>query len=386
VRAMCCGACGEIGRRVCILSAGDTKRGRKERLVILQLVGTKSIYVLARPSPRRKRGSACAYDTFDSNATTRDKVLGENPVPTVDGPSPPSLFSRTPVKAQGCCVFEASTKPSSPNIDNVWPEMPARLASYDPGINRRHHMWGPHGHRASMSSAHANSALDPTARSKLGTSCSNREFRRLRDLRREMLDSSRRTSCRQHLPILPFNPECDHPTELGGRQRICLIKSRPFVRRFFRPNISTRSRPVNLFVVGCVGPDIQSRRKGAARGKRERERRPTLGYVIQWKARKMWFDKLAIPERRNYVARAHEPHSNLFAQSRRLLARNSNVVACRNGTAAKRPKMDRKLDHEDHGGIPIDEGPWRASIRSTPRSKRTQRLMPGCGPGSRPAL
>src|SRR5581483_1722884 len=85
-----------------------------------------------------KTGIKVRYDTFDSNDTLEAKLLAGKSGYDVVVPS--GYFLARQIAAG---IFRKLDKSKLPNLVNVWPEIAARLASYDPGNQYAvNYMWG----------------------------------------------------------------------------------------------------------------------------------------------------------------------------------------------------------------------------------------------------
>src|SRR4051794_3548346 len=86
----------------------------------------------------RATGIKVRYDTFDSNDTLETKLLtGKSGYDVV---VPTAYFLERQIKAG---VFQKLDRSKLPNIGNVWPDIAARLAIYDPGnLYAVNYMWG----------------------------------------------------------------------------------------------------------------------------------------------------------------------------------------------------------------------------------------------------
>src|ERR1700691_4484256 len=86
----------------------------------------------------KETGIKVRYDTFDSNDTLEAKLLaGKSGYDVV---VPTAYFMARQIAAG---IFLKLDKAKLPNLANAWPEITARLASYDPGNQyAANYMWG----------------------------------------------------------------------------------------------------------------------------------------------------------------------------------------------------------------------------------------------------
>src|SRR3990170_9089484 len=76
----------------------------------------------------KETGIKVRYDTFDSNDTLEVKLLtGKSGYDIV---VPTAYFLERQIKAG---LFQKLDKSKLPNLQNVWPDIAERLATYDPG-------------------------------------------------------------------------------------------------------------------------------------------------------------------------------------------------------------------------------------------------------------
>src|SRR6202050_4469922 len=86
----------------------------------------------------KQTGIKVRYDTFDSNDTLETKLLAGKSGYDVVVPS--GYFLARQIAAR---LFRKLGKSKLPNLANAWPEIAARLASYDPGNQYAViYMWG----------------------------------------------------------------------------------------------------------------------------------------------------------------------------------------------------------------------------------------------------
>src|SRR5512132_1704881 len=86
----------------------------------------------------KETGIKVQYDTFDANETLETKLLaGKSGYDVV---VPTAYFLERQIKGG---VFQKLDKGKLTNIGNVWPEIAARLSTYDPGnLYAVNYMWG----------------------------------------------------------------------------------------------------------------------------------------------------------------------------------------------------------------------------------------------------
>jgi len=86
----------------------------------------------------KETGIKVVYDTFDSNEILETKLLAGGS--SYDAVVPTGPFLARQIQAG---VFQKLDKSKLPNLKNMWPEVMARLAKYDPGNQYAvNYMWG----------------------------------------------------------------------------------------------------------------------------------------------------------------------------------------------------------------------------------------------------
>jgi putrescine transport system substrate-binding protein len=308
----------------------------------------------------KETGIRVRYDTFDSNDTLETKLLaGKSGYDVV---VPTAYFLERQIKAG---VFRSLDKAKLPNIDNVWPEIARRLASYDPGNQYAvNYMWGTTGIGFNVKRAHELLGSDAKIDS-WDIVFKPENLSKFRDCGIEMLDSSD-DIIPAALAYLHLNPNSTDPTELGQAADL-LIKIRPFVRKFHSSEyLSALATGEICFVVGWSGDIKQAQRRA-----REAKNGFDIGYVIPREGAQMWFDNLAIPKDANNIAEAHELINYLLKAD--VAARNSNIVAYANGNAASQKMIDKSII-EDKGVYP-DEATMARLYTINAHDQKTQRLM-----------
>jgi len=308
----------------------------------------------------RETGIRVVYDTFDSNDTLETKLLaGKSGYDVV---VPTAYFLERQIKAG---VFRSLDKTKLPNLDNAWPEITRRLATYDPGNQYAvNYMWGTTGIGYNVKRARDLLGSDGKIDS-WDMVFKPENLAKFKDCGVQMLDSSD-DIMPAALAYLRLDPNTTVPAELEQATDL-LIKIRPSVRKFHSSEyLNALATGEICFVVGWSG-DIKQAQKRAAEAKNGVD----IGYVIPKEGAQMWFDNLAIPKDSKNVAEAHELINYLLRPE--VAAKNSNFVAYANGNLASQKLIDLSV-MSDKGVYP-DAADMARLYTINAHDQKTQRLM-----------
>jgi putrescine transport system substrate-binding protein len=344
---------------VTILAATGTSRAENERVVNFY---NWSDYIdpTVLEAFTKETGIRVRYDTFDSNDTLETKLLaGKSGYDLV---VPTAYFLERQIKAG---VFMRLDKSRLPNLVNVWPEIAARLATYDPGNQYAvNYMWGTTG--IGYNVARVREILGPDA----SIDSWDVVFRpdslaKFKDCGVEMLDSSD-DIMPAALSFLHLDPNTTDPAQLQQAADL-LMQIRPSVRKFHSSEyIDALATGEVCFVVGWSG-DIKQAQKRAADAKNGVE----IRYVIPREGAQMWFDNLAIPKDAGHVTEALALIDYLLRPE--SAAKNSDFVAYANGNLASQKLIDPAIVSDQ--GIYPDQAMMQRLFTINARDQKTQRLM-----------
>jgi putrescine transport system substrate-binding protein len=308
----------------------------------------------------RETAIAVKYDTFDSNDVLETKLLaGKSGYDVV---APTGYFLERQIRAG---VFQPLDKAKLPNLVNVWPEIAARLAIYDPGnLHAVNYMWGTTGigfnvRKATelLGSAAAIDSWDLMFRPE--------NLAKFKDCGVDMLDSSDDVLAAA-LHYLGLDPTTKNEKEIERAGEL-ISKVRPYVRKFHSSEyLNALAGGEICLVLGWSG-DIKQAQKRAAEGKNGVE----VGYAIPKEGAQMFFDNLAIPKDARNVAEAHAFIDYLLRPD--VAARNSNFLGYANGNLASQKFIDDAV-RKDRTVYP-DAKTMASLYVLRAHDQRTQRLM-----------
>ena len=197
------------------------------------------------------------YDTFDSNDTLETKLLtGKSGYDVV---VPTAYFLERQIKAG---VFQKLDKSKLSNIGNVWPEIAARLATYDPGnLYAVNYMWGTTG--IGFNVKKLREILGPDAKIESWDVVFKPEnLAKFKECGVMMLDSSD-DILPAALRYLGLDPNTKDAADLEKAAEL-VAKVRPSVRKFHSSEYHQRARRAAKSVSWSAGRATSSRRRSAA--------------------------------------------------------------------------------------------------------------------------
>ncbi len=281
-------------------------------------------------------GIKVRYETFDSNDTLETKLLaGKSGYDVV---VPTGYFLDRQIKAG---VFLKLDKTKLPNLKYVWPEIAARLATYDPGNQYAvNYMWGTTG--IGYNVAKARERLGPDAKIDSWDFVFKPEnLAKFKDCGVYMLDSSD-DIMPAALRYLGLDPNTTDPADYEKAADL-IMKIRPSVRKFHSSEyLNALATGEICFVVGWSG-DIKQAQKRAAEAKNGVD----IAYAIPREGAQMWFDNLAIPKDARNVAEAHELINYLLTPERRCGKQQLPVLRQRRRPEDRAPRQGDPRRQDD---------------------------------------
>jgi len=278
----------------------------------------------------RETGIKVRYDTFDANETLETKLLAGKSGYDVVVPS--GYFLQRQITAG---VFQKLDKAKLPNLKNIWPDVAAKLAFYDPGNQYAvNYMWGTTGIGYNVKKAHE--ILGPGAAiDSWDVVFKPEQLARFKGCGIHMLDSVD-DIVPAALQYLGLDPDSTQPKDLDKAAEL-IAKIRPAVRKFHSSEyINALASGEICFVVGWSG-DIKQAQKRAAEAKNGVD----IAYAIPKEGTQMFFDNLAIPKDAPHVAEAHAIIDFLLRPE--VAAKNTNLVQYANGNLASQPLIDQAV-------------------------------------------
>ena len=312
----------------------------------------------------KETGIKVVYDTFDANETLETRLLtGKSGYDLV---VPTGYFLERQVRAN---VFQKLDKAKLPNLANSWPEVSARLATYDPGNQyAANYMWGTTGIgynvRKAREALGANVDLDASMGT-LDIVFKPENLAKFKDCGVHMLDSAD-DILPAALTYLKIDPNSSKQADLEKAAEL-VSKIRPYVQKFHSSEyLSALATGEICFVFGWSG-DIKQAQARAQEAKNAVE----IAYAIPREGSQMFFDNLAIPSDARNVAEAHELINYLYRPD--VAAKNSDFLSYANGNLASQQLISGRVIN-DRTIYPDEDGMKRLFI-ITARDQPTQRIV-----------
>jgi putrescine transport system substrate-binding protein len=305
-------------------------------------------------------GIKVRYDTFDSNDTLEAKLLAGKSGYDVVVPS--GYFLARQIAAG---IFRKLDKSKLPNLANAWPEIAARLASYDPGNQYAvNYMWGTTGIGYNVDAVRG--LLGQGAAINSWDEIFDREkISRFKDCGIHFLDSSD-DIIPAALHYLQLDPNSSVPDDLQ-RAADLLLNVRPYIRKFHSSEyLNALASGEICLAVGFSGDIIQARRRAA-----QANARAVIAYAIPKEGAQLWFDNLAIPSDAPNAAEAHALIDYLLKPE--VAARNTNFVSYANGNLASQKFIDKAI--LDDRTVYPDAATMAKLYTITAHDQKTQRLI-----------
>jgi len=278
----------------------------------------------------KETGIKVRYDTFDANETLETKLLAGKSGYDVVVPS--GYFLQRQITAG---VFQKLDKAKLPNLKNVWPDIAAKLAFYDPGNQYSvNYMWGTTGIGYNVKKMREILGAGATIDS-WDVVFKPEQLAKFKGCGVHMLDSVD-DIVPAALHQLGLNPNSTEQKDLDKAAEL-IAKIRPSVRKFHSSEyINALASGEICFVVGWSG-DIKQAQRRAAEAKNGVE----IGYAIPKEGAQMFFDNLAIPKDAPHAAEAHAFIDYLLRPD--VAAKNTDLVQYANGNLASQPLVDKAV-------------------------------------------
>jgi putrescine transport system substrate-binding protein len=308
----------------------------------------------------KETGIKVRYDTMDSNDTLEAKLLaGKSGYDVV---VPTGYFLARQIQAG---VFRKLDKAQLPNLDNAWPQIAARLASYDPGNQYAvNYMWGTTG--IGYNAKAVREILGPDAAIDSWSEVFEPEkIAKFKDCGIHFLDSSDDIMSAA-LHYLGLDPNTSDPGDLQKAADL-LSKIRPYVRKFHSSEyLNALATGEICLVVGFSG-DIKQAQKRAA----EAHGGVAVGYSIPREGAQLWLDNLAIPKDAPDPAEAHALINYLLEPE--VAAKNTNFISYANGNLASQKFVDQAI--LDDRTVYPDAATMAKLYTIAAHDQKTQRLV-----------
>ena len=308
----------------------------------------------------KETGIKVRYDTFDANETLETKLLAGKSGYDVVVPS--GYFLQRQITAG---VFQKLDKAKLPNLKNVWPDIAAKLAFYDPGNQYSvNYMWGTTGIGYNVKKMREILGAGATIDS-WDVVFKPEQLAKFKGCGVHMLDSVD-DIVPAALHQLGLNPNSTEQKDLDKAAEL-IAKIRPSVRKFHSSEyINALASGEICFVVGWSG-DIKQAQRRAAEAKNGVE----IGYAIPKEGAQMFFDNLAIPKDAPHAAEAHAFIDYLLRPD--VAAKNTDLVQYANGNLASQPLVDKAV--LDDKTVYPDAATMAKLYTISAHDQKTQRLL-----------
>ena len=277
----------------------------------------------------RETGIKVIYDTYDSNETLETKLLAGKTDYDVVVPS--ATFLQRQIQAG---VFQKLDRNKLPNAKNLWPEVMARLATYDPGNQYAvNYMWFTTGIAFNVQKAQSRTGGKPI--DSWETVFKPENLKRFADCGAYMLDSPEDvlTSAMRYLGI---NPDSKKPEDIRKAADL-VMRVKPSVKKFHSSEyINALAGGDICIAIGWAGDSFQARNRA-----REANNGVDITYVIPKEGALMSLDNLAIPKDAPHRDEAYQFIDYLLRPD--VAARNTSVTNFANGILASKPFVEKEV-------------------------------------------
>jgi putrescine transport system substrate-binding protein len=277
----------------------------------------------------KETGIQVVYDTYDSNEVLETRLLAGKTGYDVVVPSGPFLQRQI---AAG--LYQKLDKSKIPNIKNLWPEVMARLAVYDPGNQfALNYMWFTTGLAYNADKVKDRQGDEPL--NSWDVVFKPEILKKFVDCGVYVLDSPEDLFSIA-LQYLRLNPDSKNPSDLR-RAADLLGALRRNVKKFHSSEyINALANGDICLAVGWVGDSFQARNRA-----REAQNEIKIDYVIPKEGTLMSLDNLAIPKDAPHVEEAYAFIDFLLRPQ--VAARNTNVTSFANSVPASKPFITKDI-------------------------------------------
>lgn len=305
-------------------------------------------------------GIRVVYDTYDNNEIIESKLLAGKSGYDVVVPTGPTV--QRLIRAG---VLKELDRTALPNLKHAWPEIAARLASYDPG-NRHavNYMWGTTG--LGVNVAKAREALGPDVKlDSLDLLMKPELAGKLKACGIMILDAAE--------DVLPAalrhvgrDPDSKTPADLQAAAD-ALGKVRGDIRKLHSSEyIAALANGDICMAFGYSGDILQARRRA-----QEAKNGVEVVYVLPKEGAQMWFDNFAIPVDAPHAAEAHAFIN--FMMRPDVAAANSNFISYASGNGDARPLVKPALLNDPN--VYPDAATMARLFTTTTPDDRSQRAI-----------
>jgi putrescine transport system substrate-binding protein len=274
----------------------------------------------------RETGIKVIYDTYDSNEMLETRLLAGATGYDVVVPSAPFLARQ--IRAG---VLTPLDKSKLPNAKNLWPEIQAKLAPYDPG-NRYavDYMWYTTGIAYNVEKVKERLGDKPLVSWEQVLRPEN--LKKFSDCGVYVVDSPEDLFS-VALNYLKLDPNSKRPEDIG-RAEALLVALRPYIKKFHSSEyINALANGDICLAIGWSGDTYQAKARAE-----EANNGVEISFVIPREGSLVTLDALAIPKDAPHPDEAHAFIDYLMRPD--VAARNSNASRFANGVIASRPLLD----------------------------------------------
>ncbi|HZY12338.1 MAG TPA: polyamine ABC transporter substrate-binding protein [Beijerinckiaceae bacterium] len=274
-------------------------------------------------------GIKVVYDTYDSNEILETRLLAGKTGYDVVVPS--ATFLARQIKAG---VFQKLDKSKLAHFKNLWPEIMARLAKYDPGNEYAvDYMWFTTG--IAYNAQRAKERLGDRPLDTWDIVFKPENLRKFADCGVYVLDSPE-DLISIALNYMKLNPDSKNPSDIR-RAADLLGGMRRYVKKFHSSEyINALANGDICLAIGWAGDAFQARNRA-----REANNGVDINYVIPREGTLMSMDTIAMPKD------APHPEEGLkfidFLLRPEVAARNTSVTNFANGVIASRDFVDKEV-------------------------------------------
>lgn len=308
----------------------------------------------------KETGIKVRYDTFDSNDTLETKLLAGRS--GYDVVVPTAYFLERQIKAG---LFQKLDKAKLTNLGNVWPEIAARLAAYDPGNEHAvNYMWGTTG--IGYNVAKVKEVLPDAPVDSWGLIYDETNLEALSKCGVMLLDSAEDLlpSVMNYIGLTPDFTNADDIQKAGE----ALGKLRTKIRKFHSDEWKNALADGDICAaVGYSGDVFQVAARAEEAGKGVE-----IQYVIPKEGAQLWFDQLAIPADAPNPEGAHKFIDYLMRPE--VIAKATNYVQYANANLASQQFVDKEV-LENPAIYPDSETLKRLYTVSTVEDPKLQRVI-----------
>ncbi|MER9952996.1 polyamine ABC transporter substrate-binding protein [Mesorhizobium sp. M0047] len=277
----------------------------------------------------KETGIKVVYDTFDSNEILETKLLAGGSGYDVVVPTGPFLARQ--IEAG---VFQKLDKSKLPNLKNMWPDVMARLAKYDPGNQYAvNYMWGTTGIGYNVDKVKA--VLGDVPIDSWDVLFKPENAAKLNSCGINIVDAPEETvAISMNYLGKDGDSKKKEDLEAGGD---VYVRIRTYVRTFNSSSyINDLANGDKCISIGWSGDVLQAKNRA-----KEANNGVKIEYLIPKEGTYMWFDNLAIPADAKHVDEAHAFINYLMRPE--VIAKATNYVQTANGNLASQKFMDEAV-------------------------------------------